>query len=560
MDSVGVTLVGRDPARASLPGGRAPTGVALRFVHEDEALQAPPGGAGPSLVVLLPDLEAPEPLRARLLAEHPHAVVIAWTEDLASDRARALSRAGVAVADASGIAAVLSLLGGAHARTEAALAAVALTGAAFAAVDGAGRPQLRSENAEALGLGPAGEALEVTEEHVTGDPSSPAASPAAPRPLRLRVGLDDEHERVVERRTAALGEAGTITVHRDVTDLDVAERLVLEHGRAEAAAVLARGVVHDLNNAFCVISSFADLLLDATEEDDPRHEDILEIARAGARASALTGRLVAFSRATPTRSESVNLSDLLRRADPLLKRALGEEVELAVGFPATDATALCDPTALEQVLVGLVGRFKREAGRGGVISVTLGDEEDWVRIDISALPGEQGPDVARGKEDAGLASAAIFASRYGGKLDVGPSSASLSLPAAERRAPAQRVPTAKVTRKGREVVLVVEDETSVRTAISRLLSSLGYEILEARRGEDARHLSARCDIVLADMVLPGQSGLELVRALRKDRPELPALLITGYAPDEATLGVAVVHKPFTAVDLARRVRRALDGE
>ena len=429
-------------------------------------------------------------------------------------------------------------------------AALGAVGTGYVLLEGE-RP-LASGGAPAVGLARSGAPVGALDDDVFEDASTPA------RRLRL-AGADGE--RVIDRRLAPF--PGTndkhVIVHADVTGRADLEARFLAGGRAQAASQLARGVVHDLNNAFCVISSFTDLLQESFDGDDMRLEDVREISRAGNKAAALTSKLVGFTRGGPARTENVNLADSARRAEPLFRRILGEQTELALELVSPDATAHCDPLELESVLVGLVARAGRRLGdQEGVVTVTVTEMPPSVGVQVSATATAEVADLAPPScGSVEVDAAAAFAGKYGGSF----ADEVLRLPKAVRRAPAQRIPRAKTTDRGPETVLVLEDEASVRLAVKRVLTSFGYRVLEARRGEDARALVAGCDVVIADLVLPGERGLDVLRAFRAERPHLPAIVLTGYVEETASSieGFTVIHKPFDAPELARRVRQALDG-
>ncbi|MBL9020901.1 MAG: response regulator [Myxococcales bacterium] len=484
----------------------------------------------------------PREIREAILKAAPLAVVVSTAGSPAEPT--------VPTVDEASLRLLLAVARSAGVRSAAADVALAALGAGYVVLEG--DRSLAWGGTSGIGLARSGAPVDALDDDVFEEPAAP--------PRRFRVA-GEGGERVIERKLAPLGDKhdNSVIVHADVTSRAGLEARLLAGGRAEATSQLARGVVHDLNNAFCVIASFTDLLQESFEGDDPRLEDVREISRAGAKATALTGKLVGFSRGGPARTENVNLADAARRAEPLFRRVLGEGAELALALTSTEATAHCDPLELEAVLTGLAGQAGRRLdGVDGVVTVGVSEDPPWVVVQVSATATADGADLTPlPTSSAETDAAAAFAAKYGGRFEGG----TIRMPKAPKRAPAQRIPRAKITDRGPETVLVLEDEASVRLAVKRVLSSLGYEVLEARRGEDARALVDSCDLVIADLVLPGEGGLEALRAFHARRPALPALVLTGYAGETASSvgGYPLIHKPFDAAELARRVRQALDG-
>jgi hypothetical protein len=510
--------------------------------------------ASTSLVLLAETLVDIAGVRAKLAQAAPLAAVMGLCTDRSTPDATRFDEAGVPVADVSALRAVASLLEATGRREAAHHAALELVGASFTLLDPDGHTLVASRGGAALGLGVDGRPVDIVDEDM------PEAADTPPRRLRVVAG---EGSRPVQRRTAARPDGAKLIVHTDVSAQDTLERKLLAVGRSETASELARGVLHDLNNAFCVITSFTDLLLEEGEHNDALRKDLGEIARAGSKAASLTSKLVLFSKGGPVRTDVVDLCDFLRKSEALFRRIVGEQLELAVELKAVRASAVCDPGELELVVAGLVRHAKDAAGPGGLVTVTVTEPPEAAIVAVAAS-------TAAGLEAAVLPDGPVaeteaaegFAQRFGGRFVRVGGGAALHLPPAPHRRAAQPVPRARATDRGPETVLIVEDDASVRAAMSRVLGSIGYRVLEAARPADAEPLAPEADIVLADLVLPGGRGTELVTSLRRARPELPALIVTGYGAEaEAeSPSIGVVRKPFSAADLARRVRQAIDGK
>lgn len=348
------------------------------------------------------------------------------------------------------------------------------------------------------------------------------------------------------------------------------ESSLLTAARDRTMQELSRGVVHDLNNVFCVVQSFTELLLESTSPKDPARGDIEEISKASQRAVVLIDRLVGFSRASGNRPEPFNVGDHQRRVEPLIRRLLGERYELANVIDTDDLSVTFDPLFFDQLLLDLVGRLRDNVPRG-LLTIDAAPKNGHVHVRIGIEPHKGSGVIPATTEHipTALADDALYRNLRdvvqvrGGSLRIAPSpelAFVLALPAAATQSVTVVAPRAS---EG-ERVLIIEDEQSVRLALSRTLRALGYITLEARLGRDARELvkSEQVNLVITDVVLPDGDGLELLVELRKTQPAAKGLVVTGYADREVTrLGedVPLLRKPFSTIDLARKVRRALDA-
>ena len=387
-----------------------------------------------------------------------------------------------------------------------------------------------------------------------------------------RFDLADErgNSRWYEKSDVKVGEWEVSTV-ADASRLQSLESALLGAARAETVVELSRGVIHDLNNVFCVVQSFAELLIEATPKSDPRHEDLQEIARAGLRAAVLTERLVGFSRSGLNRPEPFNVADHQRRIEPLVRRLLGERYELVSVVDADDLTAVFDPFLFDQLMLELASKL-RDAANGGLMTVEARATEDHVLLTFSVVPSQFGKldtsaerlsVLPRGARAETLRALPGFVAARGGTLRLlDEHSFLLELPRALGKLSGVSPPRARPERE--ESVLIVEDEQPVRMAMARALRSLGYNVMEARLGGDARDLvrGNNVDLVITDVVLPDGDGLELLSELCRTARRARGLVVTGYADRElARLApeVPLLRKPFSTLDLARKVRGALDS-
>ncbi len=447
-------------------------------------------------------------------------------------------------------------------------------GAAYAVVGPDGSAVAEASGAASSGLGasptlspvdddPEGLAREAAE--LAADAGDPAAR------IQRRLTLSDGFgERVFGRTVVALETPRgrrALSVHLDLGDRLELERQALTGQKVAAVSKLQASLVHDLNNAFCVISSCGELLLDGLPSGDPGREDASEILRAITRANALVQRMSAFAKNLGSRPARVNVVELVRRADALLRRAHSDRVELSLGLRSDDATALTDAPLLEQAIVDLVGAATTTGASRASIAIDVEERGAEVLVVLTATALGDGAEPAWAHvatED--LAAVRALVQRTGTRVSTDPSGARIEL--ALRRAP-ERVPGTKLARArlhaGRpETILVVDDDSAVRASASRVLKVLGYRVHVARCVADARAVVAAnaIDAVATDIMLPDGTGFELVEALRRERASLGVLLFSGYLDSElgpTPADAVFMAKPFTTLDLASSLRSALDG-
>ena len=371
--------------------------------------------------------------------------------------------------------------------------------------------------------------------------------------------------------------------------------------KLEALGRLAGGIAHDFNNLLTVILGYADLM-SRYGSDAHAREVGHEIQKAGERAAALTRQLLAFSRKQMQQPVVLDLNGLVRDLDSMLRRLIGEDMQLATTLHDAPLSVKVDPGQMEQVLTNLVVNARDAMPKGGRIVVSTGkapagaEDDSWRRGDagyavLTVSDGGCGMDehvikrlfepffttkeVGKGT-GLGLAMVYGIVQQSGGRIEVDsapdqgstfrvylPLTAEPSSPPPERAAPVAAA-------GGKETVLLVEDEDAVRHLASRTLQSQGYNVLEAADGLAAltvcqRHLRS-VDVVVTDVVMPQLSGVELVERLRTVRPGLKVLYISGY--NDSTVvrhGMTeaesnYLQKPFTPDELTRKVRDLLDRE
>lgn len=380
------------------------------------------------------------------------------------------------------------------------------------------------------------------------------------------------------------------------------EEQLLHAQKMEAVGRLAGGVAHDINNVLSVILIGAELVSGALAPDDPILEDVEDIRTAGLRATALTRQLLAFSRQQVMEIRVVDLNEVVTGVESMLRRMIGEDVELSTRCGEAIGKVEVDPGQIEQVLMNLAVNARDAMPRGGRLTiethrVTLDEDRALSLVDVK--PGDyvvlsvcdDGTGMDRATQarifepffttkeqgrGTGLGLSTVFGivRQCGGHIfvhsEVGVGSTfDVYFPTTDRAnvTPVLRTPPVG-SLQGSETVLLVEDDEAVRTLVRVVLRKQGYEVLEARAGEDAvrlcREHASVIHLLLTDVVMPRMGGEEIARALRQMRPSLKVLFMSGYTksavvhdgPSDSP--VAFLQKPITPETLLRKVRAVLD--
>jgi len=396
--------------------------------------------------------------------------------------------------------------------------------------------------------------------------------------------------------------AGILGIGRDVTERLGLEQQLRQAQKMEAVGRLAGGIAHDFNNILTAITGHADLLLEDLGHHDPRRADVDEIRRSAERAAGLTRQLLAFSRQQVLQPKVVDLNALVLDMDKLLRRLIGEDVELATALDPTLGRVTADPGQLEQVIVNLAVNARDAMPQGGKLTLETRniDLDSSYRLEHSLV--KPGPYVQLTVSDSGIgmdeetqahAFEPFFTTKprgqgtglglamvYGTVKQSGGfiwvysepghgATFKIYLPRVD--APVESAtPPAPVERppRGSETVLLAEDEPAVRAIAQQVLERQGYTVLAAPSGADALALAAQhgatIHLLLTDVVMPGMSGRDLADRLTAQRPGIRVLYISGYT-DNAIVrhgmlepGLAYLQKPFRPDALVRKVRDVLD--
>ena len=388
----------------------------------------------------------------------------------------------------------------------------------------------------------------------------------------------------------------TLVVLRDVGELvslreqlDEVRQQLCQAQKLEAIGRLTGGVAHDFNNMLTSIICFTRFVVDDMAAEDPRRLDLIEVLKSADNAARLTNQMLAFSRRKPLAVVQLGLNEAIASVGRVLRRTLGEHIELVIEPADEPLFVLLDPGQFDQLLFNLAIQAKDAVQHGGTITMRL--SKNRVLDSAAVSPGDyaelsvlHSPRAGSARESAvptapssGLSLAmcrAIAEHAHGALLGhtglgVGSEGFQVLLPLCEepRRGEGARRPSlSPVALTG--TVLVVEDQPAILRTMVRALSSTGLRVLEAGSGEDALAVledrsEPELELIVTDVVLPRMSGPHLVERLRKRNPSLKALYVSGYVGDELASSVrtddntAFVMKPFTGRQLAVRAAALL---
>jgi two-component system, cell cycle sensor histidine kinase and response regulator CckA len=385
----------------------------------------------------------------------------------------------------------------------------------------------------------------------------------------------------------------------DIHERVLAEEQIQQTQRLQSVGQLAGGMAHEVNNMMSVVMGYGELLLQHLGPDDPMRQDVQEMVKAGSRSAAITRQLLAFSRQQVLRPSVVDVAAVVAELAPMLQRVLGSDRRLEVVPVTREGRAVVDRTQLEQVLVNLVANARDATAGNGVVVIEVRDLElgpgdldpgegtpgRWVRLcvrdDGAGMPPEvlarvfepffttKPPDRGTG---LGLSMVHGVVRQSGGFIRATSAPGEGTTIAIHLPQVAEAVTPASVETStgpgGAERILVVEDESVVRSLVRRALEEAGYQVYQAPNGAAALDYvlanPGQIDLVLSDVVMPRLNGLDLMARLKEEVPRLPVLLMSGYSTDEVNRrggvepGVTILSKPITPLMLTEAVRRRLD--
>ena len=434
-----------------------------------------------------------------------------------------------------------------------------------------------------------------------------------PSRYEFKIVRKDGTERWIDFTSGKIqwqGKAAAIASAFDITKRKQAEeekrRLesqLLHAQKMEAVGRLAGGVAHDFNNMLNVIIGYAEIVLGKIGQDAFPRKEVEEIVKAATRSASLTQQLLAFSRKQIIQPRVLDINALLKNLDKMLRRLIGEHIDVVFALEQNVGRVKADPVQIEQVIMNLAINARDAMIKGGkmTIETAMADLNDlYSKSHAEVAPGRYSmiaiTDTGQGMDDetkskifepffttkdkgkgTGLGLAMVYGiiKQSGGHIFVYSepghgTTFKIYLPctdaAPDVTADVQRV---KEHRGGNEHILVVEDEAKLRRLFEATIPSMGYRVTTAANGSEALVLveerGLKPDLVITDVVMPGMGGVELVERLRKNQPALRVLFMSGYT-DNAIVhqgildpGTPFIQKPFHIKDLAVKIKEVMQG-
>ena len=393
---------------------------------------------------------------------------------------------------------------------------------------------------------------------------------------------------------------GVMAIAKDLTERERMQNELRQAQKMEAVGRLATGIAHDFNNLITVLIGYSDDLLDVLKEGTDAHHAAVSVRRATERASALTQQLLAFSRRQTSVTNTVDLNRIVTHMDDMLRRLIGPEIRLNVSLAPDLSPINGDESQIGQVIMNLTVNARDAMPQGGTLTIATAN----VELGAEHLDVIPGPHVMLSVSDTGLGMTAEVRDRLfepffttketghgtglglsmvqaivrqcGGHIvvDSEPGHGARFLVYFPRLAPAAAAPAAPLpprgttTVRGEGVILLVEDDVSVRRLVVAELTRRGFTIIEAEDGRAALELFRRdmdlIDVVVTDIVMPRMNGADLAKEIEKIRPGQKLLFISGH-PERSGAGLDptgvtnLLMKPFTADTLAARIKDMLPG-
>ena len=389
-------------------------------------------------------------------------------------------------------------------------------------------------------------------------------------------------------------------IARDVTARKQLEEQLRQSQKLEAVGQLAGGVAHDFNNLLTVIGGYSDLLLRRLPEDSPFRTSAEEIKKASDRAGSLTRQLLAFSRKQILQPKVLDLNGVLSDLDKMLRRLIGEDIDLLTITEPDLGQVKADPGQIEQVVINLCVNARDAMLNGGKLTIQTANvtlTEDYARRHTPCEPGNYvvvaisdngiGMNAETQKrifepffttkaieKGTGLGLSTVYGivKQSGGNINVYSevgvgTTFKVYLPRVDEPRDQPLAGSSGGLPLGSETILLVEDEEQVRSIACEILESIGYQVITAVNGEQAfeiaKGFSGEIHLAITDVVMPQMSGRELIERLAPLRPEMKVLYMSGYTDDAIVRHgllderLEFIQKPFTADALARKIRSVL---
>lgn len=413
--------------------------------------------------------------------------------------------------------------------------------------------------------------------------------------------LYDAYQIISPLRNATDDIINYVSVSRDISRELELESQFLQAQKMESIGRLAGGIAHDFNNLLTVILGNSRMMLDDGDGALPYKQEVQEIIQAGERAARLTRQLLMFARKQIMQLRPVDLNEVVRDISVMLRRMIGETVEIRMELGTDTGCIEADPSQIEQVVVNLAVNARDAMPDGGVLTLATRNvrlDESFCRRHMNApvgdyvllsvrdsgcgIPGDVRPHIfdpfftTKGADKGtGLGLATVYGAvqQCKGLIEfdsiVGQGTEfRLYFPECADRHVVPEESGDSAASGGNECILVVEDETHVRTLTARILEALGYRVLAARHGQEGLDIFRKnqrdIDLIITDIVMPNLTGPEMLELARAIRPDIPFIYISGFT--DRTLvqhgvldeEVPILLKPFTRDELAARIRALLD--
>ncbi len=389
------------------------------------------------------------------------------------------------------------------------------------------------------------------------------------------------------------GVKGVVVNSRDVTERKRLEEQLHHSQRLEAVGRLAGGVAHDFNNLLMVISGYSQMLLEGMHAGDPARADLEQVVKAAERATDLTRQLLAFSRRQVVRPALLSLNALVQDMERMLRRVMGDDIDLVTSFAPGLETVRVDPGQIEQVILNIAVNARDAMPNGGKLILETSNcdvTQEREHLQLAPKPGSYAMlsmlDTGAGMDaqtlsrmfepffttkehgtGLGLSTSYGIVQQNGGYICVdskpgGGTTFRIYLPVAERTAADDETSAERSPQLGTETILLVEDEDGVRRVLETMLKRQGYNVLSTGSSLDAVGVAERhpgsIDLLITDLVMPGMSGRKIAECLIEQRPGLKVLFVSGYGdPVGPEIDAAFLQKPFSTAELALKIREVL---
>jgi PAS domain S-box-containing protein len=375
---------------------------------------------------------------------------------------------------------------------------------------------------------------------------------------------------------------------RDISEKRTLEAQVVQSQKMEALGQLAGGIAHDFNNLLTAIHGYCALVMEEVKPGAAMHDDLSEIMRATKRAESLTAQLLTFSRRQIVAPRVIDLAHAVRQVEPMLRRLIGEHIQVVVRAESDAGHVRADPGQIEQVILNLAVNARDAMPEGGVLSLTVSaDHDDEVMLEVRDSGTGMDATVLthvfepffttkpQGKGTGlGLATVDGIVKQSGGRIAVESvpgqgSTFRIHLPRVDAEVNVDEIAAVSSSVRPSATVLVAEDDDVLRQLVTRVLEGEGYTVLSARRPTEViaieRTFGGAIHLLLTDVVMPEMNGRMLATAIMARRPDIRVVYMSGYTDDEVVKQsifeseVEFLQKPFDPETLRRRVAEVLDG-